>query len=433
MHRFYLREGTLYCEEQDLFELAAQYGTPLYVYSASTIRDNFRRLEAAFSPLNHLICYAVKANSNLSLLHSLAKLGSGFDIVSGGELYRVLQAGGQADRCVFAGVGKTRQEIQYAIEQGVYCFNVECEGELETINEIAGTLGKKAPIAIRINPDVDARTHRYISTGKTHNKFGIGLDRAGEIYSYAARLPNLQIRGIQTHIGSQVLSIQPFLEAIQKLLPFVKQLKEDSSIEFFSVGGGVGIVYAEALESGSPEWWQKTHPTPITFEEYAAELLPLLAPLGLKILFEPGRSIIGNAGVLITQVVQIKKNPAKRFVIVDSGMNDLIRPALYEAFHQVVPLKPTPPHPGDLADLVGPVCESGDFFLQDAKLPDLKPGDYLALMSAGAYGFVMSSHYNSRPLAAEVLVDGSRSFLIRERESWKDLIRAESALLAQFQ
>ncbi len=425
MHHFYLREGTLYCEEQDLSELAAQYGTPIYIYSASSIRDNFRRLDTALAPLSHLICYAVKANSNLSILNLLANLGSGFDIVSGGELYRVLKAGGRADRCIFSGVGKTRREIEYAIEQGIYCFNVECEAELETINQIAGTLGKKAPIAIRINPDVDARTHRYISTGKTHNKFGIGVDRAEEVYEHAACFPNLQIRGVQTHIGSQILSPQPFIEAIRKLLPLVTRLKEEFEIEFFSVGGGLGIVYAEALESGSPQWWKETTPSPLTFEEYAAELLPLLAPLGLKILFEPGRSLVGNAGALITQVIQIKKNPAKRFVIVDAGMNDLIRPALYESFHQVVPLKAAPPHPGDLADLVGPVCESGDFFLQDAALPELKAGDCLALMSAGAYGFVMSSHYNSRPLAAEVLVEGAHSFLIREREKWEDLIRGE--------
>lgn len=425
MHHFHLREEALYCEQQGLSALAAQYGTPLYVYSASSIRDNFCRLDTALAPLNHLICYAAKANSNLAILSLLAQLGSGFDIVSGGELYRVLQAGGRADRCTFAGVGKTRHEIEYALREGVYCFNVECEAELETINEIAGMLGKKAPIAIRINPDVDARTHRYISTGKSHNKFGIGLDRAEEVYARAALLPHLQIRGVQTHIGSQILDAQPFVEAICKLIPLVTRLRELYQIEFFSVGGGVGILYKEALESGSPDWWQKNTSSPLTLEKYAAELLPHLSSLGLKILFEPGRSLVGNAGVLIAQVVQVKQTPSKRFVIVDAGMNDLIRPALYESFHQVIPLKPSSVTPGDLADLVGPVCESGDFFLQDVALPELQPGDYIALMSAGAYGFVMSSRYNSRPLVAEVLVEGSHSFLVREREQWADLIRGE--------
>lgn len=427
VHHFHLSEDTLslYCEQQELSALVKQYGTPLYVYSANSIRDNFYRLDAAVAPLDHLICYAVKANSNLAVLNLLAQLGSFFDIVSGGELYRVLRAGGRADRCTFAGVGKTRTEIEYALRKGVYCFNVECEAELETINKIAGTIGKKASIAVRINPDVDAGTHRYISTGKSHNKFGIGLDRAEEVYARAALLPYLQIRGIQTHIGSQILDAQPFIDAIRKLSPLVTQLRDLYNIEFFSVGGGVGIVYSEALESGSPEWWKKAL-SPLTLEKYAAEILPLLSPLGLRILFEPGRSLVGNAGILITQVIQVKQTPSKRFVIVDAGMNDLIRPALYESFHQVMPLKSVVPvASSDLADLVGPVCESGDFFLQNAVLPELKSGDCLALMSAGAYGFVMSSHYNSRPRAAEVMIDKSHSFLVRERETWEDLTRKE--------
>jgi diaminopimelate decarboxylase len=425
MHHFAFHKGSLCCEQQELYHLSERYGTPLYVYSAQTIRDNFQRLEAALAPLNHLICYAVKANSNLAVLNLFAKLGSGFDIVSGGELYRILQAGGRAGHCTFAGIGKTQEEIDYALREGVHCFVVESETELKTISRVAEKLGRKAPIALRINPDVEAGTHSYITTGKAHNKFGVDLGHAEEAYAYAASLPHLSIRGIQTHIGSQILDCRPFVEAVRKLSPLVVRLTECYGIEFFSVGGGIGIVYQEALESGNPQWWEWADPKLLTPERYAAALLPLLSSLGVKILFEPGRSLVGNAGVLVTQVIQAKKKFAKRFVIVNAGMNDLIRPALYETPHQVVPLKHSSHLAVGTADVVGPICESGDFFLQDTTLPDCQPGDYLALMSAGAYGSVMSSRYNSRPLAAEVMVDNSRSFLVREREKFSDLIRGE--------
>jgi len=426
MHDFSYRDGQLYCEDVPLHELSARHGTPLYVYSARTIRENFRRLDRALEGLDHRICFAMKANSNLAVLDLLAREGAGFDIVSGGELFRVLKAGGRADACTFAGVGKTRQEIEYAIREGVYSFNVESEAELVFINEVAGAMGRKAPVALRVNPDVDAQTHKYISTGKSHNKFGIGIDRILGVYEAAANLPHLVIRGIQTHIGSQILETKPFVEALQKLVPVVKELQSRYGIEFFSIGGGVGIVYHGALASGQASWWQQAENKRISFEEYAAAVRPLLDDLGLKILLEPGRSLVGNAGVLLADVLYIKQTPAKNFVVTDAGMNDLIRPALYEGHHEIVPLK-EPTHGAKFApvDVVGPVCESGDFFAQDRELPELAAGDTIALLSAGAYGFVMASNYNTRRLPAEILVDGSRADVVRERQVWDDLVRGE--------
>ena len=406
--------------------MADEFGTPAYVYSAGTIRGNFRRLDQALVPLDHLICYAVKANSNLAILNLLANEGAGFDIVSAGELFRVIQAGGRAGMCTFAGVGKTREDIAYALREGVYCFNVESEGELARINEIAGSLGLVAPVALRVNPDVDANTHKFISTGKNKNKFGIGLDRAAAVYAEAAGLPHLKIRGVQTHIGSQILEARPFAEAAEKLASLVADLKSRYDIEFFSIGGGMGIVYDGALASGSPGWWDSSaHPRRITPEDYAAALIPILTPLGLRILFEPGRFLVGNAGVLLTKVQYVKKTPTKTFTIVDAAMNDLIRPALYEGWHEIVPLKQSDASLV-LMDVVGPVCESGDFFAQDRQIAPLAPGEVVALLSAGAYGFVMSSNYNSRPLLPEILVDGKRVHLIRKRQTLDDLIHGEA-------
>jgi diaminopimelate decarboxylase len=427
MHDFFYRDGVLHCEDVSLDDLAAHHGTPLYVYSAATIRGHFRRLNSALDGLDRRICYAMKANSNLAILDLLAREGAGFDIVSGGELFRVLKAGGRADLCTFAGVGKTREEITYALREGVYSFNVESEAELVVINEVAGQLGLKAPVALRVNPDVDAQTHKYISTGKSHNKFGIGIDRILGVYEQAAALPNLELRGIQTHIGSQILETAPFVEAIRKLEPIVRELKARHGIKFFSIGGGVGIIYRGALESGSPVWWENgADSNRITFDNYAAALKPVLQGLGLKILLEPGRSLVGNAGVLLASVLYVKQTPAKTFVITDAGMNDLIRPALYEGHHEIVPLQ----QPGGGAalepvDVVGPVCESGDFFAQDRPVSDLASGDRLAVLSAGAYGFVMASNYNSRRLPAEILVDGGRAEVVRERQTWDDLIAGE--------
>jgi diaminopimelate decarboxylase len=429
MHEFQYREGVLHCEEVALTDLAARHGTPLYVYSAKTIRDHYRRLDEALAGLDHRVCFAMKANSNLAVLDVLAREGAGFDIVSGGELFRVLRAGGRAESCTFAGVGKTREEIAYALEQGVYSFNVESEAELEFINEVAGSMGRQAPVALRVNPDVDAQTHKYISTGKSHNKFGIGIDRILGVYAQAAQLPHVRIRGLQTHIGSQILETTPFVEALRKLVPIVEELKNAYGIEFFSIGGGVGIVYHGTLESGAPDWWQRAEADGgprISFADYARAVVPLLQPLGLKILLEPGRSLVGNAGALLTSVLYIKRTPSKNFVITDAGMNDLIRPALYEGHHEIVPLRePALGTPVRSVDVVGPVCESGDFFAQDRELVDPRPGDGLALLSAGAYGFVMASNYNSRRLPAEVLVDGDRATVVRERQTWDDLVAGE--------
>lgn len=426
MHSFSYRDGVLHCEDVNLDVLAAEVGTPAYVYSAETIRQNFRRLDAALAPLDHLICYAVKANSNLAVLSLLAKEGAGFDIVSGGELFRVQKAGAETGRCTFAGVGKTTDEIRQALQAGIYCFNVESEPELERINDVAGSLGLKAPVAVRVNPNVDAKTHKYISTGKSQNKFGVGLDRAAEVYARAAELPHLHLRGVQTHIGSQILETEPFAEAAAKLVPLVESLRNKYGIEFFSIGGGIGIVYDPALESGSPAWWSAAdHPPRITPEAYAAAIVPLLKPLGLRILFEPGRFMVGNAGVLLSTVQYVKKTPAKTFTVVDAAMNDLIRPALYEGYHEIAPLVQPTAAPVTM-DVVGPVCESGDFFAQDREVPPLEQDDRIALLSSGAYGFVMSSNYNSRPLLPEVLVEGSTSHVIRKRQTLDDLILGES-------
>jgi diaminopimelate decarboxylase len=424
MHAFQYRGGSLVCEEVDLAHVAGEVGTPAYVYSSATIGDNFRRLDAALAPLDHMVCYAVKANSNLAVLDLLAREGAGFDIVSGGELARVLRAGGSASRCTFAGVGKTAEEIGDALRAGVYCLNVESEAELERIAAVAGRLGTRAPVALRVNPDVDAGTHAFISTGKSKNKFGIGLDRAAGVYRRAASLPGIRIRGIQTHIGSQITSPAPFAEAVAKLVPLVREIKTSHAIEFFSVGGGMGIVYEQALASGDPAWW-RDGPGGLTPAAYAAAIVPLLEPLGLRILFEPGRSITGNAGVLLTTVEYIKQTPAKTFVIVDAAMNDLIRPALYDGWHEIVPLRQTPGEPAPV-DVVGPVCESGDFLARDRALPPLQEGDRLAVMSSGAYGAVMASNYNTRPLAPEVLVDGTRFHIVRRRQQFEDLVTGET-------
>jgi diaminopimelate decarboxylase len=428
MHGFSYRNGELFCEDVSLQSLAEQHGTPLYVYSAGTITDHFKRLDKALTGVDHEIAYAVKANSNLSVLRLLATKGAGFDIVSGGELFRVIKAGGDPAHCTFAGVGKTREEIVYALEKGIYSFNVESEEELRYLNQVAGELGKIAPAAVRVNPNVDAKTHKYISTGKSENKFGVDFEKIPDLYDRAAaELKHIKLRGLQMHIGSQLTSIDPFIEAVEKVIPMVTALKQKHGIEFWSIGGGIGIVYHESLQSGNPDWWSsKTDgERPLTIEKYGQELVPRLKDLGLKILLEPGRYIVGNAGVLLTRCLYEKKGSAKTFKIVDAGMNDLIRPALYEGHHEIVPL--TQPKSSELikVDVVGPICESGDFFCQDRPLPDFNPGDNVALMSAGAYGFVMASNYNSRPLPAEILVEGTDATIVRKRQTLDDLIEGE--------
>jgi diaminopimelate decarboxylase len=428
MHGFSYKNGELFCEDVSLQTLAQEHGTPLYVYSAGTITDHFKRLDKALSGVDHEIAFAVKANSNLSVLRLLATKGAGFDIVSGGELYRVIKAGGDPAHCTFAGVGKTREEIVYALEKGIYSFNVESEEELRYLDKVAGELGKIAPAAVRVNPNVDAKTHKYISTGKSENKFGVDFEKIPDLYDRAAaELKNIKLRGLQMHIGSQLTSIDPFIEAVEKVTPMVTALKQKHGIEFWSIGGGIGIVYKDSLQSGPADWWMSKSETerPLTIEKYGEELVPRLKDLGLKILLEPGRYIVGNAGVLLTRCLYEKKGSAKTFKIVDAGMNDLIRPALYEGHHEIVPL--IQPKTTELikVDVVGPICESGDFFCQDRPLPDFNPGDHVALMSAGAYGFVMASNYNSRPLPAEILVEGTDATVVRKRQTLDDLIAGE--------
>ena len=428
MHGFSYKNGSLHCDDVDLQALAQEHGTPLYVYSGSTIVDHFKRLDQALEGLDHEVAYAVKANSNLSVLRLLEAEGAGFDIVSAGELFRVIKAGGDPAKCTFAGVGKTRDEIVYALEQGIYSFNVESEEELRYLNQVAGELGKVAPAAVRVNPNVDAKTHKYISTGKSENKFGVDFERIEGLYERAAaELPNIKLRGLQMHIGSQLTSISPFIEAVEKVKPLAAKLKELHGIEFWSIGGGVGIVYEGSLDSGAKSWWEEKSEDerPLTIDNYGHEMVPRLKDLGLKILLEPGRLIVGNAGVLVTTCLYEKKGSAKTFKIVDAGMGDLIRPALYEGHHDIVPLK-DPAGTGHVTmDVVGPICESGDFFCQNRQLPDFQPGEAIALMSAGAYGFVMASNYNSRPFPAEVLVNGDKSTVIRARQTFDDLVAGE--------
>ena len=432
MHLFHYRDGHLCCEDVDLTRVANEFGTPTYIYSARTILDHYMRLDAALAPLDHLICYAVKANSNRAILNLLASAGAGFDIVSAGELFRVLAAGGDPAKCTFAGVGKSGDEIEYALERGVYSFNVESEAELESIERIARAKKMRAPIALRVNPDVDPHTHQYISTGSEENKFGIALDHVRAVYERAARMSNIGIVGVQMHIGSQITGGKPFASAIEKVSPLVRDLKSKYAIKFFSIGGGMGIIYRGALESGSGKWWHDHGPasagSAFSVGYYADAIVSPLRDLGVRTLVEPGRFLVGNAGVLLTRVRYIKQTGSKKFAIVDAGMNDLIRPALYQSYHEIVPVRqPKTERKRNISkiDIVGPVCESGDFFAVDREMPELREGDLLAIMSAGAYGFVMASNYNSRPLPAEVLVRSDRFALIGKRQTWDDLVRRE--------
>lgn len=424
MHTFAYRNGSLHCEGVNLTDIAREVDTPTFVYSRKTIMDDLAELRQALSPLDAHVAYAVKACSNKAILHLMAQQGAGFDIVSGGELWRVIHAGGDPTLCTYAGVAKTEAEIRYALEQNIYCFNCESENELREINRIAGEMGKKAPVAVRVNPHVDAHTHKYITTGTNENKFGVDISRIEELYAtIASEMPNLLIKGLQMHIGSQLTEVSPFVRAIEKVAPIARKFKELYGIEFWSIGGGIGIVYDGCLASGKEEWWA-AHPEQITIQSYADAIIPLLQPLGLKILVEPGRRLVGNAAVLLTTCIYEKKGEAKTFKMIDAGMNDIIRPALYEGYHEIWPVRE---HSGDTltADVVGPICESGDFQAQNREIADVKPGEILAEMSAGAYGFSMASTYNSRPLAAEVLVDGDQWRIIRHRQTMEQMVEGE--------
>ena len=421
MHDFRYVGNKLFCERVAVESLVKKHGTPLYIYSQHTLTDHFQKLDRALAPLDHLVCFAMKANSNLAVMRTFANLGSGFDVVSEGELRRVIAAGGDPAKCVFAGVGKTEREIEFALRKGIYSFNVESEPELHRINRVAARLKKIAPVAVRVNPNVDAHTHAKITTGTYENKFGIAIEQVEGVYARASKLKNLRLRGLQMHIGSQLTEVAPFEQAVRKVLPLVKKLAAKYDFEFFSIGGGLGIVYQPALASGDAQWWKTGAAKKIlTPQSYATTLLPLLQPLGLKILIEPGRFLVGNAGILVTRVEYVKRTGKKNFVIVDAAMNDLIRPAFYDSYHEIVP---TTKKGGALlsSDVVGPICESGDYFCKNRPLPKVGEGDHLALLSAGAYGFVMASNYNSRGLATEVLVNGNKSAVVRPRQPVEEI------------
>ena len=412
MHFFRYRNGRLYAEDVPVKEIVEAYGTPLYIYSHGTLLRHFRAYDEAFDGVPHIICFALKANSNTSILRLLARNGGGADVVSGGEVFRALKAGIPSRRIVYAGVGKTEDEIRYALKSKILMFNVESESELLEINRIAGTMKVEAPVSLRINPDIDPETHPYISTGLRKHKFGIPMEEAFEYYKLAGSLKNTKIVGIHKHIGSQITKVSPFVDALKKTLLLVDELeKRGVDIQYLDIGGGLGITY-------------KDEEPPVPFD-LAKNLLPLLRGRGLTIIVEPGRSIVGNAGILVTRVLYVKEGEDKDFVIVDAGMNDLIRPSFYGAYHHIQPLERRR-RKSILADIVGPICESGDFLGKEREMPDVKPGECLAVMSAGAYGFTMSSNYNSRPRAAEVMVKGKDFALVNKRETYKDLVQGEA-------
>jgi len=412
MHYFEYKTGKLHCEGIPIEEIVGKVGTPVYVYSYQTLVRHFTVFDEAFKGMPHLVCYSAKANSNLTLLRLFVNLGGGVDVVSGGELYRAVKGGADPRKIVFSGVGKREEEIEYALKTGILMFNVESSQELQAINDVAGRLGKKAPISIRVNPDIDPKTHPYISTGLKQNKFGIDILRAPMAYRMASQLPNLKIVGIDCHVGSQLVEVEPIIEALRKLKGLVENLRrEGMDIQYLDLGGGLGITYEDE---------EPPHPV-----EYASTILDEVRGFDCTLVLEPGRVMVGNAGILVTKVLYTKENEEKRFIIVDAGMNDLVRPSYYGSFHQILPVRR-----GDreeiVADVVGPICESSDFLAKGRKIPKPDPGDFLAVMSAGAYGFSMSTNYNSRPRVAEVLVKDNQMFVIRQRESYEDLVRGET-------
>jgi len=415
MDFFQYKNNQLMAENLPVKQLAEQFGTPLYVYSRATLERHWHAFNNAFGEHPHLVCFAVKSNPNIAILNVMAKLGSGFDIVSQGELERVLAAGGDAGKVVFSGVAKSRQEIARALEVNIRCFNVESEAELLRINQIAGEMGKIAPISLRVNPDVDAHTHPYISTGLKENKFGVSVEQAREVYKLAATLPNIKIVGMDCHIGSQLTELQPFLDAVDRLIVLMEQLKQDGiHLKHLDLGGGLGVTYTDETPP---------HPT-----EYAKALWEKLSAFSeLEIIVEPGRAITANAGILVTKVEYLKSNESRNFAIVDAGMNDMIRPALYQAYMNILEIDRTLAREEKMYDVVGPICETSDFLGKQRKLA-IAEGDYLAQRSAGAYGASMSSNYNSRPRTAEVMVDGDKTYLIRRREALNELWQLESLL-----
>ena len=412
MHNFAYKENNLYCEDVDVEKIAAQVGTPLYLYSCATLERHFSVFDGAFAAVPHLICYSVKACSNIALLRLFARLGAGVDVVSGGEIFRAVKAGVPSDRIVYSGVGKTRSEIEYALECDILQFNVESGQELELIGRVASAMGRRARIAFRINPDVDPKTHPYISTGLKKNKFGVKIEAALDAYKKASTLPGIEVTGIACHIGSQITEVTPFIDALRRVKAFKQALDgEGIAVKQLDLGGGLGIIYKDEAPP---------HPC-----EYAQAVIAEMQGMGCRLLLEPGRVIVGNSGALIARVLYTKKSEAKNFIIVDAGMNDLVRPSLYDAYHEIRPVKLTGA-PSIAADIVGPICESGDFLARSREIADLGQGELIAVMSAGAYGFSMSSNYNSRPRAAEVLVRGDGFSVIRQRETREDLVRLEA-------
>ena len=411
MHFFSYKGNALYAEDVSVGALAEKYGTPLYIYSYKTLLKHYKSYYEAYKDFPHIVCFALKANSNGAVLRLLAKSGCGADIVSGGELFRALKAGISPEKIVYAGVGKTEEEIRSALRAGILMFNVESGDELREIDRIAGSMRTKAPVALRINPDIDAKTHPYISTGLCEHKFGISIDAALENYQLASRLKNIRVIGLQKHIGSQITTITPFVDAVKRILILLDELRRHKiEIDYLDIGGGLGITY---LNEKPPE------PADI-----AKKLLPMLKGRGITLIMEPGRSIVGNAGILVTRTLYLKKGGGKTFVIVDAGMNDLMRPSLYDAYHHIIPVMKRK-RPEIRADIVGPICESGDFLAQGRKIVKVNRGEYLAVMSAGAYGMTMSSNYNSRPAVAEVMVKGKEHGLIRKRQTYRTLIKEE--------
>ena len=416
MHHFEYRNGEMHAEGVPLKRIAKEVGTPAYVYSLATLRRHYQVFDRAFAQVRHIVCFSVKANSNLALLRFFANEGSGFDIVSGGELFRALKVGADPKKIVFSGVGKKKEEIEYALNAGILMFNVESEPELVALNEIAAGVGKKAPISLRINPDVDPQTHPYISTGMKKAKFGIDITKSIDMYKRAAALKNIDVVGVDCHIGSQLTSVSPFVDALAKVREYLDRVlvgelkKEGAQIRYLDLGGGLGISYHD-----------ETPPLP---EEYAKAIIQGLEGLDITLILEPGRVIVGNAGILLTEVQYVKETDAKKFVIIDGGMNDLIRPALYGSYQAIQPVVESRAE-RIVADVVGPICESGDFFAKDREIHRPERGDLLAVMSVGAYGFTMASNYNSHPKPPEVLVDGDRYYVVRKRESFDDLINGE--------
>jgi len=411
MHHFEYRSGKLYCEDVPIENIAHEVGTPFYCYSHATLSRHFRAFDSAFAEIDHLTCFSVKSCSNIAILHLFGSMGAGMDIVSGGELYRALKAGVRPEKIVFSGVGKTVEEIVYGLETGILMFNLESPQEMLVLNECAAHLGRRAPIAIRVNPDVDAKTHPYISTGLKENKFGIDLEIAESMYAQASKMSNLEIVGVGCHIGSQLTDILPFLDTLKRMKLLIERLqKENIRIRYLDLGGGLGITY-----SGE----DPPHP-----KEYARSLLAEVGGLDCSLIFEPGRVIVGNAGILVTRVLYTKEGPVKNFLVVDAGMNDLVRPSLYDSYHHIQPVVDKK-RSEVTADVVGPICETGDFLARERTLPYVEPGEYLAVMSAGAYGFSMSSNYNSRPRPPEILVRGDKFGVMRTRETYEDLLRGE--------